>query len=106
MTDSVWPAGEFVAQVPYHPPLQQAAAFTPERCIRVLEAAAGVPLPDACIRSVRPWTMHAEVATSYAPSLLVSLMFPLRMGLRKFGLHHSLRACTFTRAGSAMIGYS
>ena len=63
-------AGEFVAQVPFHPPLQSAESFAHERCMHLLEAAAGVPLPDACIRSVKPWTMHAEVAHSCAPCLL------------------------------------
>jgi hypothetical protein len=74
-------AGEFVAQVPYFPPLQSLEDdFGPDECLRLVRAAAagakaeaaGVAaaggsggdgfLADAEVRSVRSWSMSAEVA--------------------------------------------
>lgn len=78
-----------MAQVPFHPPLQLADSFSNERCLRLLEAAAGLPLPDACIRSVRPWTMHAEVANSYVPSQ--PLFSESLFSAGSFGLNSLLR---------------
>jgi len=61
-------AGEFVAQIPYLPPVQDARDFTPRACERVLRAAIGWK-DDATktldILDVRPWTMSAEVAETF-----------------------------------------
>ena len=62
-------AGEFVAQVPYFPPLQGIDDFTPAKCREVLDAAAGAPVRDAAVHQVRPWTMHAQVAEGCASGL-------------------------------------
>lgn len=77
-------AGEFVAQVPYFPPLQSPAQFTPELCLDIIQAAAGFtqqqqqqassglhgPVStagDVCqVHSIKPWVMSAEVADDYA----------------------------------------
>ena len=61
-------AGEFVAQIPYLPPVQDARDFTPRACERVLRAAIGWK-DDATktldILEVRPWKMSAEVAETF-----------------------------------------
>lgn len=71
-------------QVPYFPPLQSPAQFTPELCRDIIQAAAGFtqqqqqqarsgvhgPVStagDACqVHSIKPWVMSAEVADEYA----------------------------------------
>jgi 2-polyprenyl-6-methoxyphenol hydroxylase-like FAD-dependent oxidoreductase len=58
-------AGEFVAQVPYFPPLQAAEEFTPDACAALVRAAAGRPGLALRVRQVRPWTMGAGVAAGY-----------------------------------------
>jgi hypothetical protein len=58
-------AGEFVAQVPYFPPLQSPSDFTDAVCAQLVAAAAGLPasqLPDLSILQARPWVMSALVA--------------------------------------------
>ena len=72
--------GEFVAQVPFFPPLQTLEEdFTREKCARLVRAAAGGGHPgrhpgrhpdvetfaDVVVRSVRRWTMSAEVADAF-----------------------------------------
>jgi 2-polyprenyl-6-methoxyphenol hydroxylase-like FAD-dependent oxidoreductase len=57
--------GEFVAQLPYFPPLQAPADFPPAACAALVRAAARAPLPDLDIRGVRAWTMAAGVAARY-----------------------------------------
>lgn len=57
--------GEFVAQVPYFPPLQSSDKFTSNRCESIIQSIAGNALKDVCIRAVKPWAMGAAVATSY-----------------------------------------
>lgn len=59
----------FVVQVPFFPPLQSATDFTVDVCRQLLAAAIdpnqterGSLAADLTIHSVRPWTMHAEVA--------------------------------------------
>lgn len=71
-------------QVPYFPPLQSPAQFTPELCRDIIQAAAGFtqqqqqqqassgvhgPVStagDACqVHSIKPWVMSAEVADEY-----------------------------------------
>lgn len=59
-------AGEFVAQVPFFPPLQSADAdFTVDRCTEIVRAAAGVENLCLEVKQVRPWTMGAKVADTY-----------------------------------------
>ena len=52
-------------QVPYFPPAQSIADFSPEKCEELLLAAIGDPGIDIDLRSVRTWTMHAEVADNF-----------------------------------------
>lgn len=74
--------GEFVAQVPYFPPLQSLEAdFSREECLRLVRAAAtgaragagdsAAVLADVRVRSVRSWTMSAEVADVFARGRVV-----------------------------------
>jgi len=59
-------AGEFVAQVPFFPPLQSVDShFTVERCSEIVRAAAGVDDLSLEVKQVRPWTMGAKVADKY-----------------------------------------
>jgi 2-polyprenyl-6-methoxyphenol hydroxylase-like FAD-dependent oxidoreductase len=59
-------AGEFVAQVPFFPPLQSVDSdFTVERCSEIVRAAAGVDDLSLEVKQVRPWTMGAKVADTY-----------------------------------------
>lgn len=60
-------AGDFVAQIPFFPPVQHPADFSDAVCRSLLAAAAGVPLPDVTIHTIRPWSMHAQVADRYSP---------------------------------------
>lgn len=72
-------------QVPYFPPLQSPAQFTPELCRDIIQAAAGFTqqqqqqqassgvhgpvstAADACqVHSIKPWVMSSEVADEYA----------------------------------------
>jgi hypothetical protein len=57
--------GEFVAQIPYFPPLQTPADFDEAACRRVLAAAAGADDVRLRIASVRAWTMNAQVAGAF-----------------------------------------
>ncbi|CAL8460671.1 g201 [Coccomyxa elongata] len=57
--------GEFVAQVPFFPPTQSLADFPEDICERLLKSAIGVPDLDLEVRSVRRWTMRAEVAEQF-----------------------------------------
>ncbi|EEH52813.1 uncharacterized protein MICPUCDRAFT_48712 [Micromonas pusilla CCMP1545] len=69
--------GEFVAQVPYFPPTQSAEEdFGMEACVGLARAAAGGAaagenenendsFDDVDVRSVRAWTMSAEVADEF-----------------------------------------
>ena len=85
--------GEFVVQVPYFPPLQSLETdFSNEECLRLVRAAAvgggggggGASvnaggddndsqslLADAKVRSVRSWTMSAEVADVFTRGRVV-----------------------------------
>ena len=56
--------GDFVMQVPFHPPLQQFAHFTESDFRGMIDAAAGRTIGDAVINSARPWRMSAEHAAS------------------------------------------
>ncbi len=63
--------GEFVAQLPYFPPVQSPADFDPERVKHLLDAAVGASLPDLTVHSVRPWTMDCQVAGRYRSGRLL-----------------------------------
>ena len=52
-------------QVPYFPPAQSIADFSPARCRELLLAAIGEPGTTVELKSVRTWTMHAEVADNF-----------------------------------------
>jgi hypothetical protein len=58
-----------ILQVPFFPPLQSSDSFTTDVCRQLLAEAIGTAnskseslLADLEIHSIRPWTMHAEVA--------------------------------------------
>lgn len=57
--------GEFVAQVPFFPPLQKGEEYTPEVSTDVVRSAVGLPHLQLEIKQVRPWTMAAGVAETY-----------------------------------------
>lgn len=57
--------GEFVAQMPYFPPLQSAADFTEQACIDLVRRAAGDSSLPVKVLTVRPWAMSAAVAERY-----------------------------------------
>lgn len=58
--------GDFVMQVPFHPPLQQFSDYSNGDFGRMIDAAAGRPVTDAVVNSVRPWRMSAEHAAAMA----------------------------------------
>ena len=49
----------------YDPSTQTRQDFDDETCVKLVEAAAGQPLPNIEILNVSPWTMCAEVADNY-----------------------------------------
>ena len=62
-------AGEFVAQIPFLPPVQDARDFTPAVCERLLRSAIGWKSGTSKtldILEVRPWTMSAEVSETFS----------------------------------------
>ncbi|CAD7703322.1 unnamed protein product [Ostreobium quekettii] len=65
---------EFVAQIPFFPPLQSLADFSPEVCRNLVEAAAGAPCHDVDIRDLRTWGMRAQVAEKFSVGNRVFLM--------------------------------
>ena len=61
--------GEFVAQIPYLPPVQHVDDFTPAVCERMLRSAIGWRRGDTKsmdVLGVRAWTMSAEVSETFA----------------------------------------
>ena len=56
--------GEFVAQIPFFPPHQQAEDFDKQRCIALLRGLAGRPI-SINIRSVRTWRMGVWEASRF-----------------------------------------
>ena len=52
-------------QVPYFPPAQSLADFTPNVLKTLLVAAMGQPGISVNVKSVRTWSMHAEVADKF-----------------------------------------
>ena len=59
-------AGEFVAQIPYFPPLQSIADFTEETCAAIVRRAAGDATLPLHVKTVRAWAMSAETAATYS----------------------------------------
>ena len=58
--------GEFVAQVPYFPPLQGAHSFGIDACRDIIREIAGVEsMDDVVVHESKPWAMAAAVATRY-----------------------------------------
>lgn len=60
-----FPTGEFVAQLPFFPPVQTPDDFDPATVKTLLDAAIGQALPDLTVHSVRPWTMDCQVAERF-----------------------------------------
>jgi len=60
-----FPTGEFVAQLPFFPPVQSPDDFDAATVKTLLDAAIGQALPDLTVHSVRPWTMDCQVAERY-----------------------------------------
>lgn len=57
--------GEFVAQVPYFPPLQSSADFSIEKCMDIIRQISGDASLDLTVHNAKPWAMGAAVATRY-----------------------------------------
>ncbi|XP_024524875.1 uncharacterized protein LOC9654414 [Selaginella moellendorffii] len=53
--------GEFVAQMPFYPPQQNADDFTESECQKTIRQLLSLDI-DVEVKSVKPWVMHAEVA--------------------------------------------
>jgi 2-polyprenyl-6-methoxyphenol hydroxylase-like FAD-dependent oxidoreductase len=58
--------GEFVAQVPYFPPLQSPKEFTIGVCEDLIQKFAGVKVADVQVKTIRPWAMSAAIAERYS----------------------------------------
>ena len=56
--------GEFVAQIPFFPPHQQAEDFDEQRCIALLRGLAGRPI-NMSINSIRTWRMGVWEASRF-----------------------------------------
>ena len=59
--------GEFVLQLPYFPPHQEAADYSDERCRAIIQQLVGRPVA-VDIRSIRPWRLSAWNARRYRSS--------------------------------------
>lgn len=57
--------GQFVAQIPYHPPHQHPTDFSRQVCADLLRAAAGVSSLSLEIKDISPWAMSSLVAKQY-----------------------------------------
>ena len=58
---------EFVLQLPYFPPHQEAEDYSKEKCTEIIHRLVGRPIPID-IRSVRPWRLSAWNAERYRSS--------------------------------------
>ena len=54
-----------ILQVPYFPPVQSIADFSPVKCVDILRKAAGLPSMQVDIKTVRTWSMSAQVADNF-----------------------------------------
>lgn len=57
--------GEFVAQIPYFPPLQTPEDFNKETCAAIVRRAAGNGSLQLEVKTIKPWSMSAETAETY-----------------------------------------
>eukprot|EP00890_Picochlorum_soloecismus_P004719 jgi/Picsp_1/5248/NSC_02610-R1_protein len=57
--------GEFVAQIPYFPPLQGAEEFSDAVCKSIIRDISGDQSLSVAVHAVKPWAMGAAVATRY-----------------------------------------
>jgi len=57
--------GEFVAQIPYFPPLQGAEEFSDAVCESIIRDISGDRSLSVTVHAVKPWAMGAAVATHY-----------------------------------------
>jgi 2-polyprenyl-6-methoxyphenol hydroxylase-like FAD-dependent oxidoreductase len=57
--------GEFVAQIPYFPPLQTPEDFTKDACAAIVRRAAGNASLSLELKTIKPWSMSAETAETY-----------------------------------------
>lgn len=57
--------GEFVAQVPYFPPLQSSTDFSVDHCRDIIRQISGDASLDLTVHNAKPWAMGAAVATRY-----------------------------------------
>jgi 2-polyprenyl-6-methoxyphenol hydroxylase-like FAD-dependent oxidoreductase len=56
--------GEFVAQIPFFPPLQPAASFSEGRCSRMIQQWIGRAMPIQ-VKSIRQWRMRVGLASRF-----------------------------------------
>jgi 2-polyprenyl-6-methoxyphenol hydroxylase-like FAD-dependent oxidoreductase len=57
--------GEFVAQIPYFPPLQTPADFNEETCAAIVRRAAGNASLPLQLKTIKAWSMSAATAETY-----------------------------------------
>ncbi|KAH7616498.1 putative polyketide hydroxylase [Nannochloris sp. 'desiccata'] len=57
--------GEFVAQIPYFPPLQSPEDFNEETCAAIVRRAAGNGSLQLELKTIKPWSMSAATAETY-----------------------------------------
>lgn len=60
--------GIFIAQIPYYPPLQNHKSFDATSCTELIKLGIGHEGQDCTIsiKSIRPWTMRAQIANSFS----------------------------------------
>jgi 2-polyprenyl-6-methoxyphenol hydroxylase-like FAD-dependent oxidoreductase len=59
------PPGDVVFQVPYFPPAERVSDFPPERVKNLVLKAIGDPAAEVVVKSVQPWLVTAQIASSY-----------------------------------------
>ncbi|KAG1330831.1 2,4-dichlorophenol 6-monooxygenase [Cocos nucifera] len=57
--------GEFVLQVPYHPPQQKFEDFSSKVCKQIIFKLVGWEPVDVEVVDIKPWVMHAEVGEKF-----------------------------------------
>jgi len=58
-------AKTWVLMQDWNPDLESREDYTEERCLSLIEAAVGQPLPETTIENISPWVMTAQVAKQY-----------------------------------------
>ena len=56
--------GDFVAQIPFFPPIEKVSKYTKDYCLNLLWKAIGEDV-DLSIKNIKPWTMSAVVADTF-----------------------------------------